>query len=89
MTTFTTTSLSVATYLTAVGADYPVIKSEPSRNGVVVFEFPDPVGEWRVSARQLNLEDTESDVCHVPAARLFAAWKLLREDMNKALGRKR
>ena len=89
MTTFTTTSLAVASYLTACGAPYPTVKTEAPK-GVVIFEFQDTDdGEWRREAVKLRFEDTTSDVCLIPAARLFAAQKYLRDDMNTVLGRRR
>jgi hypothetical protein len=85
---FVTRNLQVAAYLVALGAPFPTTKAEESnRPGVVTFEFPDPTGEWLQESKGLDLSDAQADTCHVPRARLFYAQKLLRDHMNRALGR--
>jgi len=85
---FITRNLQGAAYVLTLGAPYPTTRAdETDKPGVVSFTFEDPDGEWQREARGLDLSNPEADRCHVPCARLFAAQKLLRDDVNRALGR--
>jgi len=87
---FSTRNLQVAAYVLAIGAPYPTTRTEESdRPGMVTFTFADPQGEWTREAKGLDLSDAQADTCHVPCPRIFEAQRLLRDDMQRALGRER
>jgi hypothetical protein len=85
--TFKTRSLSVAIFLVAAGSPFPSLLEE--RTGNFDFAFDDPEGTVRRSADELDLRDTESEKCCVPASRLFMAQKMLKDAIAEARGGKR
>lgn len=84
---FLTRNQNVAAYVLAIGGPVPVC--EDLDQGYFTFRFADESGEWKRVARELDLSDTETDKCHVPAARLFTAISMIRDMLNEKRGRRR
>jgi len=80
---FSTTNLNVAVWLLASGHPMPEITNG---NGRATFEFADQSGDVRRAAVSLDLQNTTDDVCCVPVARVFAAQRILRDELNEKLG---
>jgi hypothetical protein len=81
---FLTRNLYVASYILAIGGPMPTAKDQDE--GPISFAFEDPTGEWKRLAAEFNLQDTDSEVCLVPAARLFEALRILRDLMHAKTG---